>query len=54
MFYCEKCQVKNNWPQGFSGSYGPCEFCGSYGKCFDVSSKFLPVPEPKKNEELWR
>lgn len=43
MFYCELCRKKNEWPQGFSGSYGPCEVCHKVATCFDVPSKYLPT-----------
>jgi len=50
MFFCEKCQQRNNWPGFVPYSYGPCEVCGTVTHCFDVPSSALPRPpayEPK-------
>jgi hypothetical protein len=49
MFYCEPCRVEQEWPTGFSGSYGKCEMCGKAASCYDVPSNRLPErkrPEP--------
>lgn len=48
MFYCKKCGDKNNWPDGFRKSYGPCEICRVSAECSDVPSSQLPMPEKKK------
>jgi hypothetical protein len=44
MFYCEACQRRKNWPEGFSFSYGRCEVCGNTAACYDVPSSALPLP----------
>lgn len=44
MFYCKECAQKEDWPQGFYMSTGPCEICGETRKCFDVSSSRLNPP----------
>lgn len=44
MFYCKRCQEKNSWPEGLGRSYGRCEVCGKTAECYDVASKYLPVP----------
>lgn len=48
MFYCKKCEVANEWPEGWLKSYGPCEICGVHDYCNDVPSKYLP----EKKEEI--
>jgi hypothetical protein len=48
MFYCKDCQVKQDWPEGFRYSYGPCEVCHKTKECFDVPSSRLPEPEKVK------
>ena len=52
MFYCEKCQVKNNWPEGFATSYGKCEICGASALCNNVSPSRLPKTQPQLMEYL--
>jgi len=47
MFYCEKCKVKNEWPEGFMKSFGRCECCGKSADCYDVASSRLPLPKTK-------
>lgn len=48
MFYCEPCRVKQQWPEGLTGSNGICEVCGERASCYDVPSSRLPdPPEPK-------
>lgn len=42
MFYCKACQLKNNWPDSWSGSYGKCEVCGKPSLCYDVHHSRLP------------
>lgn len=44
MFYCDKCRVKNQWPDSFIRSHGRCEMCGKTASCNDVPSKYLPDP----------
>jgi len=49
MYYCNECEKKNGWPEGFSKSRGPCEVCGKTRVCSDIASSQLPVPKnPKK------
>lgn len=45
MFFCEECRKARRWPQSLGGSYGRCEICGNEDSCYDVPSKFLPIPE---------
>lgn len=49
MFYCEKCRIKNDWPQGLMKSIGCCEICKKGDVCHDVPSKYLP--KSKQNLE---
>lgn len=42
MFYCEPCRIKNNWPESFGRSRGPCEMCGKNAICWDRPSSSLP------------
>lgn len=43
MFYCEKCEKKNNWPFSMCKSFGTCEMCGANDvACNDVPSSSLP------------
>jgi len=51
MFYCEKCAKKYNWPDYGSQSIGPCEICGKHAVCFDVPSKYLPIPKKEEKEK---
>lgn len=51
MFFCQACQEKNDWPGILAYSYGTCEVCGDKAACYDVPSKFLPMPKPKINHE---
>lgn len=50
MFYCEKCRKKNEWPEGFRQSYGPCEICGKTKECYDIPSQYLTVSKPKQKK----
>ena len=55
MFFCEKCRLKNKWPEGFSKSVGPCELCRKSALCHDVPSSFLPfakksAKKPRRRE----
>jgi hypothetical protein len=50
MFYCKKCQVENEWPEGMRRSYGQCELCGHSRPCFDVPSSALPLPKVKRRK----
>lgn len=52
MFYCELCRVKMEWPQSFGGSHGPCEVCGVTSNCYDIPSKYLPLPKEEINEPI--
>lgn len=56
MFFCRPCAIKEEWPDSLSTSYGKCEVCGKSAVCYDVASKYLPEPKPKKvrkNPEEW-
>jgi hypothetical protein len=44
LFYCDSCQKKNGWPEGYSHSRGACEVCGEQAMCHDVPSSALPRP----------
>lgn len=46
MFYCEECRAKNDWPESFFKSRGPCEMCHKTATCNDVPSKFLSAAKP--------
>ena len=35
MFYCEECRERNDWPESFVRSTGPCGNCGEYRICHD-------------------
>lgn len=55
MFYCDDCREKQNWPEGFAKSEGPCECCGEVAPCNDVPSKLLgPPPDPERAAALRR
>lgn len=43
MFYCSECAKKNDWPETFGQSYGPCELCKQTALCNDMSSSELPM-----------
>ncbi len=43
MFYCEKCQKKNDWPVAMMRSRGRCEVCGDAAVCYDVHHSQLPL-----------
>jgi hypothetical protein len=45
MFYCEECRERQDWPEGFSKSHGPCELCGQSRVCHDVPSSALYRPK---------
>jgi len=45
MFYCKECQKERNWPESMLISFGPCEICNKTGECYDVPSKYLPMPQ---------
>ncbi len=45
MFYCEKCRKKNDWPESFCKSVGPCELCKTHAVCNDIPCSRLPVPK---------
>lgn len=42
MFYCELCQLDNDWPGSYFRSYGTCEVCGVVTSCNDTPSAALP------------
>lgn len=48
MFYCEKCRKRNDWPEGFRKSLGPCELCKKVAPCNDVNCAQLPPPKRKR------
>jgi DNA replicative helicase MCM subunit Mcm2 (Cdc46/Mcm family) len=50
MFYCEECRKKKEWPESCMKSYGPCEMCKETRECYDVPSKYLPMPKVSKEE----
>lgn len=50
MFYCDKCSLKNKWPNSLSRSSGRCEVCGEAASCNDVPSSALPLPEKQHSE----
>ena len=50
MFYCERCRKRNDWPESFSGSRGPCECCGKTADCYDVHSSLLPLSKSRKRK----
>jgi hypothetical protein len=47
MFFCEKCRVKNQWPESLARSRGRCEVCGKNAPCYDVPSGALPARKQK-------
>jgi hypothetical protein len=49
MFYCEPCRIKNEWPEGWAKSRGPCEVCGQVALCYDVQSRRLTTPADTRN-----
>ena len=52
MFYCQKCAEKNKWPDwSLHRSHGPCEICKKTADCFDVPSKYLPIPQAKEKDD---
>lgn len=51
MFFCEECKKKKGWPGLIPSSYGRCEICGKGAGCYDVPSRYLPVPEKKKRKK---
>jgi len=52
MFYCDKCRVKNKYPESMVFSYGACEICGNdKGKCHDYPTKLLPLKLSGKTKE---
>jgi hypothetical protein len=50
MFYCDRCRVRNHWPETMARSTGPCEVCGKTAVCHDTPSKYLPLPRVKDQE----
>lgn len=51
MFFCENCKNKNKWPGYAPSSWGKCEVCGTVAGCYDVPSKFLPLPPQRVNSK---
>lgn len=51
MFYCEACRIKQQWPEGMTGSYGKCEVCGKIARCYDVPSSHLPIATKTTKKE---
>lgn len=52
MFFCDECRVKNNWPESWFKSTGPCEVCGRTRVCNEIhSSQLPPVPTEEEEEE---
>lgn len=49
MFFCEECRVRNEWPEGFAKSLGPCEICGKTAACYDIPSSALPPVKREKH-----
>ena len=45
MFYCDDCAKIKGWPEGLDTSYSRCEICGRITGCYDVPSKYLPIPK---------
>jgi hypothetical protein len=54
MFYCPACATEKGWPESMARSEGRCEVCGKTRVCYDVPSKYLPLPAepPITQEEL--
>jgi hypothetical protein len=42
MVYCEKCRVKNGWPEREVIWLATCRVCGRRGPCYDTPSDELP------------
>lgn len=51
MFFCEACRIKRDWPESLFRSKGLCECCGHIEVCYDVPSKYLPIPKDIKEDE---
>jgi hypothetical protein len=51
MFYCDRCRIKNEWPEGIVRSHGPCEVCGFTTSCNDVPSSCLSIPTTPEDDE---
>lgn len=51
MFFCEECRVKRAWPASMLRSMGPCELCKKRASCYDVPSKYLPMPDERKTDD---
>jgi hypothetical protein len=49
MFFCENCKQKNKWPGWMPSSRGKCEICSKVAVCYDVPSKYLPLPPRPAN-----
>lgn len=44
MFFCEDCRRERNWPNSIGRSHGTCELCQTRADCYDVPSRYLPIP----------
>lgn len=52
MFFCGKCEKKNDWPNSIFKSFGRCEVCGKSAECNDVPSSYLPMPKRQPEKKL--
>jgi hypothetical protein len=50
MTYCEKCRIKNGWPEREVIWLATCRVCGRRGPCYDTPSDELPPLTPGKIE----
>lgn len=51
MFFCEPCRKLRDWPESMSRSGGRCEICENSAVCYDVPSKFLPIPTQRSLDQ---
>jgi len=52
MFFCSTCAKRNDWPESFHQSFGPCELCGAHTICNDIPSRELPLPNEHSTRYL--
>jgi len=55
MFFCEKCRVKNRYPEAINFSFGNCELCKTTTKCHDYPSSsiyHMTKEEFKEHEKM--
>jgi hypothetical protein len=45
VFFCEECRIENEWHKSFGGSNGRCEVCAKTASCYDIPSRYLPIPK---------